>query len=100
MQNVAQGLQIENLRNRLGQALNRTQALETVIAQNGVRLDVGGRVRVNKEKRRPKSSHAAVRDQRGILKPKNHMKKQTFGSGARQKIQSQIRKQVGDVIES
>ena len=88
MQNVAQGLQIENLRNRLGHALNRTQALETVIAQNGVRLDVGGRVRVNKEKRRPKSSHAAVRDQRGVLKPKNHTKKQAFGSGARQKIQS------------
>ena len=36
MQNVAQGLQIENLRNRLGQALNRTQALESVIAQNGL----------------------------------------------------------------
>jgi hypothetical protein len=88
MQNVAQGLQIENLRNRLGQALNRTQALETVIAQNGVRLDVGGRVRVNKEKRRPKSSHAAVRDQRGVLKPKNHTKKQAFGSGADKKYRA------------
>ena len=85
MQNVAQGLQIENLRARLGHALNRTQALETVIAQNGVRLDVGGRVRVNKERRRPKSSHATVRDQRGILKPKNDRKKQAQGNGTSKK---------------
>jgi WD40 repeat protein len=71
MQNVAQGLQIENLRNRLGHALHRTQALETVIAQNGVRMDVGGRVRRDKSKTRPKSSSVGVRDRRGILRQKN-----------------------------
>ncbi len=72
MQNVAQGLQIDNLRNQLGSALNRTQALETVIAQNGVRMDVGGRVRRNKStQRRPKSSSVGIRDRRGILRQKN-----------------------------
>ena len=59
MQNVAQGLQIEHLRERLSSAMSRTQLLENALVSSSgsARMDVGGRVRKNRGSSRPKTVH-------------------------------------------